>query len=75
LEQSRVTVGGNNTEARNLLVQALDGTRRLLHWRLLFDPINRNTFVLNIAVAEKAFYDGYGRKRLLPLDYPSVRPR
>jgi len=73
LSQSNVTIGGENRSARDLLIQTFDGTGRPLHWRLLFDPINENTFVLNVAVAERAIVDTYGRKRFRPIDEPSGR--
>jgi hypothetical protein len=72
--QSQVTVGGKTVPARLLLTQALDGTGRPCHWRLLFDPANENTFVLNVDIAVRVSRDTYGGRRLLPIDYPPKQP-
>ena len=70
LDQKQVTVGGSGAKARDLLVEMLDATGRPLYWRLLFDPVNKDTFFLNIDLVVRAQRDTYGRKQRVPVDLP-----
>jgi hypothetical protein len=66
---TQVIMGGSNIEARQLLREALDSTRRPLLYTLGFDPDYKSgTYILNVVVAEKAEGDGVGGRRLIPID-------
>jgi hypothetical protein len=66
--QAKVTVGGDNVEARSLLRQTLDATGRPLHWQLLYDPTTGKYF-LNIAIATRSIQNTFGQKSSVPIDY------
>jgi hypothetical protein len=67
LIHSQVTIGGENVSARNLLLEALAGTKRTTVWQLLYDADNQ-TYYLNIIFAKIAQYDTSGKRTTVPID-------
>jgi hypothetical protein len=67
LKQTQVTAGGANVPARNILVQALEGTKRRMVADLLFDP-DFNSYSLHIKLASLVKLDATGERTTVPID-------
>jgi hypothetical protein len=63
---ARITIGGSDVPARQLLVQALDqmDSWYTMMWDLLFS-FDQNTFFLNVGVQSKVMISPTGKKRLV----------
>lgn len=64
---TQVTMGGDNVPARQLLLQALASTRRPLQYDLGYDP-DVSVYILNVSVTARAVDDGFGGRKLIPID-------
>ena len=63
--RTQVTVGGDNVSARELLVQALDGTGQPLVYNLMYFATT-GRYIMNVSGTAQALHDTYGRKTLIP---------
>lgn len=59
LLHTQIRVGGSNTNARQLLAQALDGSGYALIWRLFYEP-NHQMYFMNIEFATQMSQDNSG---------------
>lgn len=76
LMQSKVTVGGENTSARNLLLKTLNATKRTYIWSLLYDANQDTFYALNTRIAARVERKKDGTKSLKPIDrLPFVNDR
>lgn len=61
LLQSKVTVGGQNVPARDLLLQAISASWTKLCWHLYYD-YDEKAYFLNVVPLHKAHYDASGNR-------------
>ena len=74
LYPSRVTAGGANIRARDLLLQTLNATQYAMDWQLLFDAGGR-AYYLSILGASRVIQDPSGERIKVGIGYPGrTRP-
>jgi hypothetical protein len=69
LQRSKVTVGGDNTSARNLLLQMLSATKLKLSWHLYYDN-DVKMYALNLLPLRQAQYDASGNRTTIDIWLP-----
>lgn len=62
-----ITVGGSNVPARDLLTQVVDRMGGNWVWQLVYQPSPMPMYLFGIGPAERAEYDAFGRRRLIPV--------
>lgn len=64
---AQITVGGSSVPARDLLMQIADGGNVAVEWQLVYDPTPNTTYDFGIGPAERAEYNSFGQRTLVPV--------
>ncbi|MGH9327773.1 MAG: hypothetical protein ACRD2B_13980 [Terriglobia bacterium] len=64
---AKITVGGSNVPARDILMQIADLGDVAVGWSLVYDPTPTSTYDFGLGPAERAEYNSFGQKTLVPV--------